>query len=288
MNIPKQAFYFGENINYRLKIDTNGLFGKVKNIEEKLYRKIQWKGYLKNSVLDKKIYQDKYLSYNEKSEDITSTVLGAPLVLTAYCFDYSIDGCIIGGYIPYIFSGITESKILKGVSLVSIPIFGLFGSIFGLCYGAYKGIKKNIKYLGKTTNIDDKKINIRSNFNLNNKSEIEESIQKIIDILSEEEIKDEKIFQDLSINNNIKIEEEFLKEIKKFVYFKDEKIIGFTKFPENITPPVDGYYFKCNFYLDIELNCYGFITNNINLKNEIYYYDGEEYIKKMKLLFNTK
>lgn len=56
------------------------------------------------------------------------------------------------------------------------------------------------------------------------------------------------------------IEEETKKErnenetkefISKFVYFKKDKIIGFIKFKEDITPPVNGYYFNCKYNLKI-------------------------------------
>jgi hypothetical protein len=41
--------------------------------------------------------------------------------------------------------------------------------------------------------------------------------------------------------NNIN-KEQIKEELQKFVYFKEDKIIGFIKFKNNITPPVDGYF----------------------------------------------
>ena len=38
-----------------------------------------------------------------------------------------------------------------------------------------------------------------------------------------------------------------IEELKKFVFFKDNKVVGFIKFENDITPPVNGYYFNCEF-----------------------------------------
>ena len=86
--------------------------------------------------------------------------------------------------------------------------------------------------------------------------------------------------------NNEKIKE----ELQKFVYFKDNKIIGFIKFKNNITPPVNGYYFKCDFTLKLDIKIPNIIkdTSKNVLKNEIDFYDGNEYIENMKKLLNIK
>ena len=88
----------------------------------------------------------------------------------------------------------------------------------------------------------------------------------------------------ININNNGQIKE----EIQKFVYFKDNKIIGFIKFKNNITPPVNGYYFKCDYTLKIDMEVSNnFKDNNQNVfKNKIDFYDGKKYIEKMKTLLN--
>lgn len=88
-------------------------------------------------------------------------------------------------------------------------------------------------------------------------------------------------------NNNIndKIKEELL----KFIYFKDNKIVGFIKFKENITPPVNGYYFKCDFNLKIETMIPGLISNSDSkkaVKLKLDFYDGEKYILDMKKLLS--
>ena len=76
--------------------------------------------------------------------------------------------------------------------------------------------------------------------------------------------------------------------MKKFIYFKNNKIVGFIKFGKNITPPVRGYYFNCNFNVKIEVHISGIILNrNKYLKTQIDLYDSEEYIKTMKNIFKN-
>ena len=75
-------------------------------------------------------------------------------------------------------------------------------------------------------------------------------------------------------------------ELKKFVYFKDDKIVGFIKFAKNITPPVEGYYFICEFNMKIDVQISGVIINrNKCLKTQIDMYDSEKYIADMKKIF---
>ena len=77
-------------------------------------------------------------------------------------------------------------------------------------------------------------------------------------------------------------------ELKKFVFFKDNKVIGFIKFAKDITPPVNGYYFNCEFNMKIEVDITGIILNrNKYLKTQIDFYDSEEYIANMKNIFKT-
>ena len=75
-------------------------------------------------------------------------------------------------------------------------------------------------------------------------------------------------------------------ELKKFVYFKDDKIVGFIKFAKNVTPPVEGYYFICEFNMKIDVQISGVIINrNKCLKTQIDMYDSEKYIADMKKKF---
>ena len=77
--------------------------------------------------------------------------------------------------------------------------------------------------------------------------------------------------------------------LKKFVYFKDNKVVGFIKFAYNIVPPVNGYYFKCNYNIKIKLEINGIILSSKKyLKTEVDLYDSEEYISNMKKIFKTE
>ena len=89
--------------------------------------------------------------------------------------------------------------------------------------------------------------------------------------------------------NNDDIDEELLNEsLKKFVYFKDNKIVGFIKFAKDITPPVEGYYFKCDFNLKVEVQISGIILNrNRYLKTKIDMYDSDTYITQMKKILKN-
>ena len=116
---------------------------------------------------------------------------------------------------------------------------------------------------------------------------IYQQIDIVEDILKLKEVKKElKNDFEAKISNEDK--ELIIENLKKFVFFKDNKIVGFIKFPQNITPPVNGYYFNCNFKVKIEANISGIILNrNKNLKTQIDLYDSEEYIKKMKNIFKN-
>ena len=99
--------------------------------------------------------------------------------------------------------------------------------------------------------------------------------------------------KDFSNNFQIKLEKDDDKKIindnlKKFVYFKDNKIVGFIKFAKDITPPVEGYYFKCDYNLKIEVEITGIILNrNRYLKTQIDMYDSDEYITQMKKILTN-
>ena len=85
--------------------------------------------------------------------------------------------------------------------------------------------------------------------------------------------------------NNIN-KEKIKKDIQKFVYFKDDKIIGFIKFIKDITPPVDGYYFKCDFNIKVDGQM-ALDFGKTLLKEKIDFYDGDEYIQNMKKALNV-
>lgn len=55
--IPKETFYFGEEMSFKIESSSNLLFKKVTKIEPDIFRKIEWVGYMKNSLLNKKVCQ---------------------------------------------------------------------------------------------------------------------------------------------------------------------------------------------------------------------------------------
>ena len=92
----------------------------------------------------------------------------------------------------------------------------------------------------------------------------------------------------LNLNYSEKELKEANEEIKKFVYFKDKKVVGFVKFIKDITPPLKGYYFNCNYNFIINAHISGMIFDqDKSIKTDIEFYDGEEYIKKMKNLLKV-
>ena len=222
----KLAFYNGEEIKYIIKTNLKYTF-KLRDIffRQILYRNIKWKGYMKNSLLDKKIFLDTQMKYQKEpnsededilqyiGEEIISGILGTGIG--------AISGTIIGGIIcPHLLIGMLSGGILAS-------FIGSIGGLFS--YSIYHDYSPGNKSLSRKT------------------------------ILSSSKHK-----------NNIN-KEQIKKEIQKFVYFKDNKIVGFIKFINNIAPPVNGYYFKCyyNLKFDVKIsNCIQDTNKNV-LKNEI-------------------
>ena len=58
IEFPKQSFYFGEIVNFKLISNSTHKFKYDRQFRQILYRKIEWIGYINNSLLDKKIYKD--------------------------------------------------------------------------------------------------------------------------------------------------------------------------------------------------------------------------------------
>ena len=250
----KQAFYFGEEINLGLKahfkftFDSGGI-----SLREIIYRKINWIGYMKNSLLDKKIYidtkricQKKETKKNDYENDDEIEYLGEIIFNMLEPFQFAFAGAGIGAVSGTIIGGIICPHLLIGM---------LSGGILSYCIGTFGGIASYFIYHDYSPGERTPVGNFKSN-----------SIKEKNNI------------------NNEKIKE----ELQKFVYFKDNKIIGFIKFKNNITPPVNGYYFKCDFTLKLDIKIPNIIkdTSKNVLKNEIDFYDGNEYIENMKKLLN--
>jgi len=159
----------------------------------------------------------------------------------------------------------TISESIRGILLGAIlgTIWGPFGIILGMTAaheavitGINNGFSKQGKIVKEIFNADKHQKDFTNNF----KTKLEKN-------------DDEKI-----INDNL----------KKFVYFKDNKIVGFIKFAKDITPPVEGYYFKCDYNLKIEVEITGIILNrNKYLKTQIDMYDSDEYITQMKKILKN-
>ena len=231
--IPKQTYYFGEEMPFNIESNSNLLFKKVTKIEPDLNRKIEWVGYMKNSLLDKKSMPIEDFSYNEDKHALVSKLL------LPFVFKDQIDyfGCFgFGG------------------------VFGILGIFMLLDKLAQKSttIREILRLDGQQNEFIENDI-IMTKFN---KSIIKECKKKELEEISE--------------------------EFKKYVYFKDNKVIGFVKFIRDITPPVKGYYFNCDFEFKINIHISGIILDqNKTLKCNIDFYDGEDYIKKMKSLLRV-
>ena len=136
-------------------------------------------------------------------------------------------------------------------------IFGIMAFPFGIIFGFIGGLYQQGKVAKDALNLNDYNKYIGNNY------------KEKIDINEEQKSK-------------------LIEELKKFVFFKDNKVVGFIKFGSDITPPVNGYYFNCEFNMKIEVEIAGIILNrNKYLKTQIDIYDSDEYIAKMKHLFKT-
>ena len=265
-NFPKLSFSFNEEVISNIESKSNLHFKKVTQITQKFYRKIEWKGTLK-SLINKNIYNIQKLQIEENKDEYG---LISKLTFPIRPIIDSIIGGVLGFGFCFYLEEIAKLEdlffkekkndekknyasniigIIMGF-IIGIPT-GIIGSLGGLGYGIYQ------------------------------------QIDIVKDILKLKEVKKElKNDFEAKISNEDK--ELIIENLKKFVFFKDNKIVGFIKFPQNITPPVNGYYFNCNFKVKIEANISGIILNrNKNLKTQIDLYDSEEYIKKMKNIFKN-
>ena len=275
---PKLSFNPDEEINIDIQTNANLHFKKVTEITQSLYRKINWIGYLKNSNLDKSFYHTRKFYYNE-NEYGTLQRITSPLGIIKHSVWGVGDVAKAGGEaingmleaVPYCLCpfllfiqilgsiGDEDFKLIDfgPPNFVDYAIGGIIGAPIGLVKGFINGIYDQGKVVKDCLNLNDNKDIIVNNF----KGKIK---------ISEEE-------------KNLLIE-----EVKKFVYFKDNKVAGFIKFGENITPPVNGYYFNCEYNIKIEVNIAGIILNrNKYLKTQIDIYDSDEYIAKLKNIFKN-
>ena len=258
MNIPKQTYYFGEEIDIQVKSDSKLLFKKVTKIQQNLYRKIEWVGYVKNSLLDKKEYSNSKFKYNEDEYGIIGK-LSLPFMPILLGVSGGMAGTATGGII----GGIGPEETLN--KFIMAPLLGIVGGSFGMIGGFFYGVYEQYKIGKDLMKFNEPKKVIHQSFTGN--------------------INDDKKNQ----KDEVKLDINELKEnLKKFVFFKNEKIIGFIKFAQDITPPVNGYFFNCSFNFKVEIHMSGMIYNqDKSIKNQIDFYDGKDYINKMKKLLST-
>ena len=272
---PKLTIAPGEEIKVDISTDSNlHFFKKITKITQTFYRNIKWVGYMKNTLLDKHIFEEHIMQYNKSQYNLLD-ILTFPIKPIISSAKLAIDFGKIGyGLItkPIDLAGFAEDLINfdnedyniysndngAGFNPVSAVFGGIGGVIFaslGMGCGLYEGFKeqKNLvkDWLYKTYNITSM-VNKYKN-----------------------KIDENKLL--LLIEN-----------IKKFVYFKDNKVVGFIKFAQNITPNVNGYYFNCEYNIKIDVDIEGIILNrNKYLKTQFDLYDSEEYITHMKNLLKN-
>lgn len=232
VNLPKQSFYFGEKMPFIIESKSNLLFKKVTEINADLSRTIEWTGYLKNTLMDKK-------------------------TLPSANFTYNHDKYRISAKIDLPFQIMND---LNFINLCGNGILGIFGiASFIIDLGSKYLLIKEILRLDAEKNEFNENEKISTKFN-----------------------------KSLSVNYNEKELKEGMEELKKFVYFRDKKVVGFVKFVTDITPPVHGYYFNCDFHFKIKVHFSGLIYDqDKTFKTDLEFYDGEDYIKKMKQLFKS-
>ena len=243
---PKLSFKSDEEISLTIETNANLNFKKVTEVKETFYRKINWVGYLKNSNIHRKIYGEKTLKYNEYKSLLVERIV-FPIYPVATSLGFGL------------LFGLSNYKIKFGYGIIEdfvvATICGIRDAAIGLLCGFFLGLREQGKVAKDALNLND------------NLSYLKNDLKKKVSINEEQE-------------------SFLIEELKKFVFFKDNKIVGFIKFENDITPPVNGYYFNCEFNTKIEVEIAGIILNrNKYLKTQIDLYDSDEYIAKMKEAF---
>ena len=269
VNYPKVCYKMGEKINVDIKTDSNLNFKKITEINQLFYRKIEWVGIMKNTTLDKNIFDTKKSIYNSNKFGLLDKIT-FPIRPVLYSVGFAVIGCGYGAKTGY--SGYTPLDFFE--ELLSIDdnfeyefkpinsiIGGIIGGIVGIPLGFMSGFAEGFFNQGEIIN-EILKTNYKET-NMKNKF-----VPKI------ESPENKKWLVD---------------NLKKFVFFKGNKIVGFIKFAQNITPPINGYYFKCKYNIKIEVQITGIILNRHRfLKTQIDFYDSDEYIANMKNIFKSE
>ena len=236
VNYPKLSYEFDEEIKLEIQTNSNLHFKKLTGIQQQFYRNIKWKGYMKNTLLNKNIYRNQKYSLNKNKYGFFMKINALLL---------PIESSLVGGFLGL---GVSTSAKSLGELIFGLPL--------GLLGGAGLGFYQQGKIVKDALNLNENDRNFKNYF-----------ISKI--------------------KNNDNNEQLLLnEELKKFIYFKDNKIVGFIKFAKDITPPLEGYYFICEFNMKIDVQISGVIINRSKcLKTQIDMYDSEKYIADMKKIF---
>ena len=381
-NFKKLSYTFDEQLDYNVKTNTNLHFQKITKIKQEFYRKIEWIGYVKNSVLSKDILDNQKVKYNENEYGFFSrltmpfaSVAGTVALGTVGGFIGTFGGASIG------YGGSEKKEILKKENSESKDNKDKDNTNENK-----NEEQKNVNDNSDVNKINDNNNDIKEYFRLHRKSksdnnimpdsskdansnDIKEDANKVDeqnnnnddsdsckDVEIEGYIKPNPTSEPNNIKNNNNNEDDetsflggiiggifggiigtsvgaitgfvagtaiqfsvmkdilnlndnhnniyskfetklskpeyekiLIDSLKKFVYFKDNKVVGFIKFAYNIVPPIDGYYFKCNYNIKIKLEINGIILSSKKyLKTKIDLYDSEEYISNMKKIFKTE
>ena len=381
-NFKKLSYTFDEQLDYNVKTNTNLHFQKITKIKQEFYRKIEWIGYVKNSVLSKDILDNQKVKYNENEYGFFSrltmplaSVAGTVALGTVGGFMGTFGGASIG------YGGSEKKEISKIVNSESKDNKDKDNTNKN-----NNEEQKNVNVNSDENKINDNNNDIKEYFRLHRKSksdnnimpdsskdansnDIKEDANKVDeqnnnnddsdsckDVEIEGYIKPNPTSEPNNIKNNNNNEDDetsflggiiggifggiigtsvgaitgfvagtaiqfsvmkdilnlndnhnniyskfetklskpeyekiLIDSLKKFVYFKDNKVVGFIKFAYNIVPPIDGYYFKCNYNIKIKLEINGIILSSKKyLKTKVDLYDSEEYVSNMKKIFKTE
>ena len=272
---PKLSIIPGEEIKVDMTTFSNLHFKKISKITQTFYRNIKWVGYMKNTLLDKHIFQTYSSEYNKSEYNLLDKLtvpirplinsvknginfgkIGYGLIVDPIDFGDLFDDIINIDNPDYEYNSNGDIS-FDPITAIFAAIGGMIFAPFGMAYGLYEGFQEQGKIIKGCLNMNKNGI-----FPMNNN------------------------FKN-TINENKKLLL-LIENIKKFVYFKDNKVVGFIKFAQNITPNVNGYYFNCEYNIKIDVDIEGIILNrNKYLKSPIDIYDSEEYIAHMKNLFKN-
>ena len=278
---PTLSIKSGEEIKVDITTKSNlHFFKKVSKITQTFYRNIKWVGYMKNTLLDKKIYSSKSSNVlqekvcNDYIENKFGLEFHEAIIAPVSPILFSAGGLLAGGVFgflsciigdPFAIFSYDDNDYDDGGGVACIPlgiVVGILGIPVGAIGGFLCGLYEQGRLLVNGFRYIKNGISNGINYSINNKK-----VSR--DVISDKITEKEKML--------------LIENIKKFVYFKDDKVVGFIKFAQDITPNVNGYYFNCEYNMRIDVDIEGIILNrNKYLKAQFDLYDSEEYITQMK------